>query len=362
MSMGIICLKSDNFNIYDEVNNIINEKKRKLMSLDDFNNLKLLMIRRRNSYAYVEFIRGKYVFTNICYLLNLLSSMTVDEREMIKTKDFEELWNNLWHMNNDRFLHRTQTVKNHMIEYNQSKNKFNILKNEGVKVNIGKKIFDNDGYDNDDYNYDITNHYDDNYKIEIYMNLEMILENTISEWTEPEWGFPKGRRDIREKNLTCAKREFREETNLKDTDYNLLPFEPFEECYLGTNHLRYKHLYYIAEVIGDPVITVNEESDIQVFEIGDIQWFSVKEAYQHLRNHNLERFQLIDNLFKLLQMTFVHPSIPPGLKIKKSERKISAPKIVDISKHKINKTSHVNNSVFAILGDTDSDNDETSSS
>jgi 8-oxo-dGTP pyrophosphatase MutT (NUDIX family) len=31
-------------------------------------------------------------------------------------------------------------------------------------------------------------------------------------WEEPEWGFPKGRRDTQESDWVCALREFKEET------------------------------------------------------------------------------------------------------------------------------------------------------
>ena len=52
-------------------------------------------------------------------------------------------------------------------------------------------------------------------------------------WDTPEWGFPKGRRNYQENDLTCGLREFEEETGYdKDNRYLLLKI-----CY----HLR-KHL------------------------------------------------------------------------------------------------------------------------
>ena len=48
-------------------------------------------------------------------------------------------------------------------------------------------------------------------------------------WVEPEWGFPKGRRNFMEKDYECALREFSEETgydtNIIKNVNNLLPFE-----------------------------------------------------------------------------------------------------------------------------------------
>jgi 8-oxo-dGTP pyrophosphatase MutT (NUDIX family) len=36
----------------------------------------------------------------------------------------------------------------------------------------------------------------------------------VNDFNEPEWGFPKGRRNPNEKNLKCALREFWEETGI----------------------------------------------------------------------------------------------------------------------------------------------------
>ena len=43
-------------------------------------------------------------------------------------------------------------------------------------------------------------------------NLESLINECENNWNEPEWGFPKGRRNFQEKDLTCALREFEEET------------------------------------------------------------------------------------------------------------------------------------------------------
>ena len=38
----------------------------------------------------------------------------------------------------------------------------------------------------------------------------------------PEWGFPKGRRNLYEKDLNCALREFSEETGYSSKSINLI--------------------------------------------------------------------------------------------------------------------------------------------
>ena len=65
-----------------------------------FDDLKFLMIQRKDSISYVEFIRGKYNIDKSDYLFWLFSDMTEKERQNIYNNDFKTLWNKLW-MNHD---------------------------------------------------------------------------------------------------------------------------------------------------------------------------------------------------------------------------------------------------------------------
>ena len=60
------------------------------------NNLEYLLIKRKDSLSYVDFMRGKYPVYNKDYIVNLLSEMTNSECMKIKTRNFDELWNELW--------------------------------------------------------------------------------------------------------------------------------------------------------------------------------------------------------------------------------------------------------------------------
>ena len=59
-------------------------------------NIKYLMIRRKDSLGYVDFMRGKYNLNNIMHLLNIINEMTQEEKNNILNIDFNTLWNNLW--------------------------------------------------------------------------------------------------------------------------------------------------------------------------------------------------------------------------------------------------------------------------
>ena len=60
------------------------------------NEFKLLLVQRKDSLSYIEFIRGKYSTTNTNKLLTILTNITKYELSMILNSDFDTLWHNLW--------------------------------------------------------------------------------------------------------------------------------------------------------------------------------------------------------------------------------------------------------------------------
>ena len=169
-----------------------------------YNNFKklyeFLMIRRKHTHGFNEFIRGKYSINNINLLINLISEMTKEELGLIVCGNFDILWCNLWGNNNNNYLN----------DYNYSKNKYNEL----VALNT------------------ITN----------------IIDNLEHNWTEPEWGFPKGKRDINELEQVCALREWNEESGISVNNINIINnVSAFKEIYIASNYLTYQTNYYLAE-------------------------------------------------------------------------------------------------------------------
>ena len=58
--------------------------------------INFLLIRRKHSLGYMEFMRGRYVKDNIDGITYLFQQMTPNEIEKIKTLSFDELWIDLW--------------------------------------------------------------------------------------------------------------------------------------------------------------------------------------------------------------------------------------------------------------------------
>jgi len=224
-----------------------------ISSLNKINNytdkIKFLMICRKHSLNYVEFIRGKYII-NIQNIINMMELMTKKEVSDILTKSFDELWNNLWK--------ETSNYKIYKDEYNKSKEKFNNL----LTVENKEKI----------------------------KNLNLIYD-------DPEWGFPKGRRNGLESNLDCALREFKEETNIEIEKGNITQIIPFSEVFKGSNNNTYKTIYYLG--INDNKIN-DLEIDINNNEVSKIEWLNYNEALEKIRPYYFTKKNIISKIMLLL--------------------------------------------------------------
>jgi ADP-ribose pyrophosphatase YjhB (NUDIX family) len=251
-SCGIICINIKNLPIKRLETFLYN----KFIDIQDFNyknlnflnklykykdGIKFLLIQRKHSLSYIEFIRGRYNEKDINNLIYLFSLMSKSEIENIKNNEFQILWDNLWR--------KTARNKNFIKELNNSKIKFNYCKRNN--------LFDN-------------------------------LNTT---YETPEWGFPKGRRNRFEKNLDCAIREFEEETNYKNyVLYNRV--NCIEEVFKGTNNIDYKHIYYLAGSDSDNIENIND-----IYEIGNIGWYTYDETIQLMRQYDITKIDIVNQIY-----------------------------------------------------------------
>ena len=220
--------------------------------------IQYLMIRRKDSFGYIDFIRGKYVLNNIEQLKNIFNEMSILERDKINTFDFETLWKMMWGNTNIGNQYKGEEIA--------SQKKFDSLKN-GILLN-GEIV-----------------------------TLTQLLNESTTKWKETEWEFPKGRRNYQEKDLDCAIREFEEETGLSKKDLNIIEnIIPFEEVFIGSNYKSYKHKYYLAYTENNCDILQN----FQQTEVSKIEWKTLDECLISIRPYNLEKKQLIININQLL--------------------------------------------------------------
>lgn len=282
VSYGIICVKINNLDLSHLLNiskllenkvfNKVDDLKVKLNLIDrNFlrENLKFLMIRRRNSFSYIEFIRGKYKIDDIDYILNNLRFMSNYEKNLLLTNSFDENWNYVWNIYNNK-----NTNKKYSIEYEESKLKFEKI-TKGFDVNI--------------------------YNNKIFINLEYLMNQIENKYKDTEWGFPKGRKEQNETEKECACREFEEETDFSSYEYETLKMNPVNELFMGSNKVKYKHKYFIAQCKGDKMPKINENNSIQKMEISGIEWFTIDECNENIRDYNIEKKNIISNLYFILE-------------------------------------------------------------
>jgi 8-oxo-dGTP pyrophosphatase MutT (NUDIX family) len=222
--------------------------------------LQFLMIRRKDSFGYIDFIRGKYSTNNLTQLNTIIDEMSLEEKKRILTLPFDVLWSEMWGESNMQYKNE---------EYS-SKKKFDSIR-EGLLFN--NKI----------------------------ITLKEIVEMSKTKWKETEWEFPKGRRNQKEKDFDCALREFEEETGIPKTDIKIIEnVLPFEEIFIGSNHKSYKHKYFLAFIEKSNDMDFNLDN-FQKTEVSKLEWKTIDKCLESIRPYNLEKKNVIKNINKVLQ-------------------------------------------------------------
>lgn len=229
------------------------------------NCIKMLLIQRKHSVGFIEFVRGRYNINNVEGIIFLFKQMTQYEIDKIKEGIFDDLWDYLWGCNKSKV--------SHFNDYTVSKNKYEKLKKESTE----------------------------------YLNLNFYVTNITPDYKYAEWGFPKGRKNsINEDNMKTAQREFTEETNYGIDDYFILDkINPIEESLIGTNGINYKHIYYIAIAKTDDQPKIDEFNLNQINEIGDINFFLFEDIVNVLRPYHTEKKKIVTQLYMFIMNKFI---------------------------------------------------------
>jgi len=222
---------------------------------------KVLLVQRRNTIGMIEFVRGKYDITNYDYIIKLFNMMTFDEKRILRE------YNSFDIIRTCIGLKREFHYKS---EYDDAKAKFNKLKNHE--------------------NGDLVN---------------SLLDKSITKWSSPEWGIPKGRKNNKEYNIECAIREFVEETGINYNNINVYRnIKPIEEIYTGINDVIYKHIYFIAEIkntseANENIVRVEKGGQMN-YEISNIKLFSLAESHKLIRPYYMSKLNAIKEGFQII--------------------------------------------------------------
>lgn len=221
LSCGIICFYDDG----------ITERRE--------DNVRVLLVRRKDSMSYVEFIRGKYKPSDPLYIRSLIRGMTAEEHNKILTMSFYELWTDMW---------VTKTIQSHRQEYDKSYRRFK----------------------------------------ECIVGVREYIRTLRDPNVDPEWTFPKGRPQCGERDIDCAKREFEEETSIARSRLRIFSNAPLKEVYTGTNGIVYETHFFIATV-DEESPSVNPTNRHQIEEVSDVAWISPSEIRTKMRTTYLSK-------------------------------------------------------------------------
>lgn len=209
---------------------------------------RVLMIRRKDSMSFAEFMRGKYDVNDLDYVARLFKNMTLKEQSSLVCEPFETLWRQTW--GDDK----------NSSEFPAAKEKFHAL------------------------------------------DRLILMATNLSTYTEPEWGFPKGRRMRGETDLACAIREFGEETNIPREAYVVLKNMVVEETFMGLNGIRYRHVYFVAVLKNPEMVNLSQKmTPMQRREISGIGWKTFDEVSALIRPHHVQRQEMVNQLKSIIE-------------------------------------------------------------
>ena len=187
-SFGIIAFKiveNENDELFDknlELKDILSYSKSNSDN-QSYPKIKFLMIQRKDTMGFTDFVRGKYPEDANEYnkvLPIFLNEMTEKEKQSLLTKSFDDIWKELW-------------------------------------VNHDSKCF--------------RNEYDFAYKKFSKLDIPNLINQSKTCFKYTEFGFPKGRRNMKETNIACAEREFYEETNIELDNKLILSNQNKQTCF-----------------------------------------------------------------------------------------------------------------------------------
>jgi hypothetical protein len=242
---------------------------------EDPDKFRIVLVQRKDTMAYVNIIRGKYPQTSPereIHLETLFSEITVQERERLREFEFDQLWKLLWVNHTSRCFHS---------EYKTCRDKFN---------RIGVRAF---------------------------------LNKTHPKWNFTEFGIPKGKKNPLETDVSCAIREFCEETGYARNTFQFVevPDSPqnsgvldeaayfhkkryveFEENFIGTDGVQYIHKYFLARMCSENINpSVDKKNKNQIGEISRVLWATEKQALSLLRDYDTEKKKVISDAFAFIR-------------------------------------------------------------
>lgn len=217
-----------------------------------------LMVQRTYTPDFKELIRGKIDFEDFEYIKTLVSRITLQEINFIYTYSHKVIYQNI-----QKFC-KVKKNKQYYLKYRQARENY-------TKLILGT-----------------TNSAGEEIKFS-----KIVRENNPTYYLEPDWGFPKGRRNYKgnESDLECATREIYEETGI--SEYEIKPDYFVTEIHNGSNQIKYAHRYYLAKCDNQVKYYIDPFNKHQAGEIRKLGWFTVEQALAMIRPYHIEKKKVL---------------------------------------------------------------------
>lgn len=249
----------------------------------------ILMIKKRYTYCFVEFVLGHYSRNNDERLLYLFSNMSHEEKLMILSLDFGKIWFKVWLVDPES-------------TYGVNNKKFS--QEEFARYNNAKK------------------HYERTFLQDSGERLRSLINNSRS--VDTIWEIPKGRKQSVETNIDCAIREVTEETGISSNDYKIL-YDVDPRYFITVDGVvTYENYYYVAvynsplpiadkpfqvdKILEDefwrarkykssPELKLDYKNEHQIAEVISVRWFNL----EYIKVVAPDYAPMVQNVIKILK-------------------------------------------------------------
>lgn len=244
------------------------------------NKMEMLMIRKRYTFYFVEFILGHYYPNDDKRFIYLFNRISADEKLEIESLNFSRMWYKVWLTDFSDTLRNIHNETREYQTYCRCKKKFEntFLRDQGRR-------------------------------------LKTLLN--LSQNQDSMWEIPKGRKNTpQEPELNCAKRETMEEVGITPVDYTIIPEIPPFEMEYSNEKAKYINKYFIcieSSNINDskkyrsPKPYIDYLDKRQVSEVVEIKWMSLEEI--QFVDYTKRFAEMAKHIFRLLVRRYRLPKM-----------------------------------------------------
>lgn len=191
-----------------------------------------LMVRKRYSYAFIEFVYGRYSRKVLRSVITLIEEMSIEERLDVYSLNFDLMWFRVWL---DR---RAEPGLRPCYEKKQARFARTWMRDDG-------------------------------------RFLRALLEQAQGRGRSG-WELPRGHAAPGEDALACAQRECEEETGVSSKRYRIIPNATFSSLYVHRGVFHCVYHAAVAKVFPDPGQTISVRRWWQVAEVSEVRWMDLR--------------------------------------------------------------------------------------